>query len=81
MIKIRIKPVSRIAANAGKTNCVKHNSLSLEHNFYSGKISPDPWVGKIWIFSSIFQELGKIFPCVRKSAGTSFPYLGIVLVV
>ena len=28
----------------------------------TGKISPDPWMGKIWVFPSIFHELGKIFP-------------------
>ena len=28
---------------------------------FTGKISQDPWMGKIRVFPSIFQELGKIF--------------------
>ena len=28
---------------------------------FTGKISQNPWMGKIWVFPSIFQELGKIF--------------------
>ena len=42
-MKTRLKPVSRIGGNAGKkTYCEKHNSLSLDHNVYTGKISADP---------------------------------------
>ena len=81
MIKIRLNEYQELAKMQEKANFAKYNSLCLEHNFYSGKISPDPGVGKIWVFPSIYQELGKIFPCVRKSAGTRFPYLGIVWVV
>ena len=29
---------------------------------FTGKISQNPWVGKIWVFPSIFRELGKDIP-------------------
>ena len=32
-----------------------------------------------WVFSSIFHELGKISPYIRRSMGTSFPSLGIIM--
>ena len=35
----------------------------------------------VWVFPSIFRELGKIFPYIRKSMGTSFPYLEILWAV
>ena len=46
----------------------------------TGKISPDPWLEKIWVFPSIFHELGKNIH-IRESMVTSFPHLEIVWVV
>ena len=47
MIKIRLNQYQELAKMQEKANFAKYNSLCLEHNFYSGKISPDPGVGKI----------------------------------
>ena len=44
----------------------------------TGKISQNPWIGKIWVFLSIIMSWEKIFSYIGKSMETSFPYLGIV---
>ena len=36
---------------------------------YTGKISPNPGMGKIWVFPSIFHELGKNLPIYREIYG------------
>ena len=42
----------------------------------TGKISPDPLLGKLWILPSIFLELGKNIPIHQGIYGNQFPISG-----